>query len=75
MIFGKDIVIKFSGGMMSDEDIGKLKMFIDRKSVERSKISVMLYNFVGGEVPENLKDLLKNGMDSVPESRITKKRD
>jgi hypothetical protein len=129
--FGKDVVIKFSGGVMSDEDIGKLKMFIDRversnvkrlvddlvkkledvkidetneelkkkmtvvttavvdghqwivrrldlhvksvvsdavfrKSAERSKIPVMLYNFVDGEVPENLKDLFKNGMDSVP---------
>jgi hypothetical protein len=26
-----------------------------------------------GEVPENLKDLFKNGMDSVPESRMTKR--
>ena len=33
----------------------------------------MLYNFVDGDVPESVKDLFKNGMDSVPGSRMTKK--
>ena len=136
--FGKDITIKFTGGVMSDESIGNLKMFIDmversnvqkliddlvkkienlkideknvelkekrkavtkavveghqwimrrldlhvkkvvsdavyRKSVERSKIPVMLYNFVDGQIPEHLKDMFKNGMDSVPDYRMTKR--
>ena len=42
------------------------------KSVERSKIEVMLYNFVDGEVPESVKKLLEIGMNSVPSTRMTK---
>ena len=42
------------------------------KSVERSKIEVMLYNFVDGEVPETVKKLLETGMNSVPSTRMTK---
>ena len=41
-------------------------------SVERSKIEVMLYNFVDGEVPETVKKLLETGMNSVPSTRMTK---
>ena len=44
-----------------------------KKSVERSKIEVMLYNFVEEEVPESVKRLFKNGMDSVPSYRMSKK--
>ena len=40
---------------------------------ERSKIEVMLYNFTEGEVPEYLKKMFENGMDSVPSLRMTKK--
>ena len=40
-----------------------------RNSVQRSKIEVILYNFVDGEVPESVKILLKNGMGSVPSTR------
>ena len=43
------------------------------KTVQRSKIEVMLYNFVDGEVPENVKKLFENGMDSVPSTRLSKK--
>ena len=136
--FSQHIVVKFSGGKMSKEDIEKLKMFMEmveksnlkqvqkdlvkkvddlkanawkddfkerldavkkmledghqwimrrlelyirsvacdtmfRKTVERSKMEVMLYNFVDGEVPENVKKLLENGMNSVPSIRLSKK--
>ena len=43
-----------------------------RKTVERSRIEVMLYNFVEGEVPEDVKKLFENGMDSVPSTRLSK---
>ena len=44
-----------------------------KKTVERSKIKVMLYNFTEHEADDSLKKLLENGMDSVPSSRMTKK--
>ena len=132
--FSQHIVVQFSGGKMSEEDIEKLKMFMNmveksnltqveknlddlkanawkddfkerldavkkmlvdghqwimrrlelyirsvacdtmfRKTVERSKMEVMLYNFVDGEVPENVKKLLENGKKSVPSTRLPKK--
>ena len=136
--FSNQIVVKFSGGKMSKEDIEKLEMFIEmvgksnpkqvkedllkkveglktndwnaefkerletilkvveeghmwilrrlelhirsvvsdsmfKKTVERSGMEVMLYNFVEGEVPENVKKLFKNGMNSVPSTRLSKK--
>ena len=136
--FSNQIVVKFSGGKMSEEDIKKLEMFIDmvgqsnpkhakedllkkveglkttdwnaelkerleaikkvvedghkwilrrlelhirsvvgdsmfKKTVERSEMEVMVYNFVEGEVPENVKKLFKNGMNSVPSTRLSKK--
>ena len=37
-----------------------------KKTVERSKIEVMLYNFVDGEVPGSVKKMFDNGMDAVP---------
>ena len=43
------------------------------KTVQRSKIEVMLYNFVDGEVPESVKKLFANGMESVPNTKLTKK--
>ena len=44
-----------------------------QKTVERSRIEVMLYNFSEGEVPESLMKIFKNGMDSVPSLRMRKK--
>ena len=44
-----------------------------RNTVERSKIEVMLYNFVDGEVPGSVKKLFENGMNSVPSLRMSKK--
>ena len=38
--FGKDIVVKFSGGTMSEEDIEKLKVFM--KMLERSNCKKLL---------------------------------
>lgn len=35
---------------------------INNKSVERTGIEVMLYNFTDGEVPESIKKLFENGM-------------
>ena len=49
-----------------------VKETIYKKSVERSKMEVMLYNFVDEDVPENVGKLLKNGMNSVPSTRMTK---
>ena len=43
------------------------------KSVERSKIEVMLYNFVEDDIPDSVKKILSNGMDAVPSTRMTKK--
>ena len=44
-----------------------------KKTVERSKIEVMLYNFVDGEVPDSVKKMFANGMDAVPNTRMSKK--
>ena len=44
-----------------------------KETVERSKIEVMLYNFVDGDVPDSVKKLFDNGMDSVPNLRMSKK--
>ena len=44
-----------------------------KKTIERSKIEVMLYNFVEGEIPSSVKKLFENGMDSVPNTRMSKK--
>ena len=44
-----------------------------RKTVERSEIEVMLYNFVDGEVPDSVKKLFANGMNSVPSLRMSKR--
>ena len=136
--FNQKMVIKFSGGKMSQEDKDKLKVFMEmvkksnmknimqnlmiklealklyggagsmdnmveeikktvldghqwilkrlelhvrsvisdamfNKSVERSKIEVMLYNFVEGEVPDSVKKLFENGMDAVPSTKMSKK--
>ena len=43
------------------------------KTVERSKIEVMLYNFVNSEVSQSVKKLFENGMGSVPSTKMTKK--
>ena len=43
------------------------------KTVERSKIEVMLYNFVDSEVSQSVKKLFENGMGSVPSTKMTKK--
>ena len=135
--FSKKMVIKFSGGKMSEEDKEKIRVFMEmvrksnnkyilddllrkletlkingsdaidemvegikkiglegyqwimkrlelhvrsvigdalfRKSVERSEIEVMLYNFVEGEVPDSVKKLFENGMNAVPITRMTKR--
>ena len=136
--FGSKTVVRFSGSKMSQDDINKIKMFMEmlqksnlkkiekdtlenidtvkvfengvemteklddlrrvfvekhkeilgrlelhvrqvvsdsmfKKTVERSRIEVMLYNFVEGEVPEDVKKLFENGMDSVPSTRLSKK--
>ena len=136
--FSSKIVVKFKGGKMCDEDICKIKKFMEmleksniknilealvqkienmmvdggndelkkkvedirrvvvdghqwifkrlelhikkcvsdamyQKTVDRSKIEVMLYNFVDGDVPASLKKMFENGMDSVPSLRLEKK--
>ena len=43
------------------------------KTVERSKIEVMLYNFVDSEVSQSVKKLFENGMGSVPSTKMAKK--
>ena len=43
------------------------------KTVERSKIEVILYNFVDSEVSQSVKKLFENGMGSVPSTKMTKK--
>ena len=49
-----------------------IKETLHKNTVERSQIEVMLYNFVDGDVPETVKKLFKNGMNSVPSLRLTK---
>ena len=44
-----------------------------KKTAERSKIEVMLYNFVDGEIPASVRKLFDEGMDSVPSTRMTKR--
>ena len=44
-----------------------------KNSVQRSNIEVMLYNFIDEKVPECVKKVLKDGMGSVPSTRLTKK--
>ena len=136
--FSRKLVVKFSGGKMSEEDKNKIKLFMEmvkksdvksvekelleklgdleaaeennemkekfenvkrivsdghnwilerlelhvrsvvsdamyRNTVERSKIEVMLYNFVDGDVPDSVKKLFDNGMGAVPNTRLSKK--
>ena len=136
--FSTEMVVKFNGGKMSEEDKSKIKVFMEmvkksdiksvekelveklenlkvggeteevkvkmedikniasdghqwivrrlelhvrsvisdamfKKTIERSKIEVMLYNFVEGEIPSSVKKLFENGMDSVPNTRMSKK--
>ena len=52
---------------------GVISDAVYKKSVKRSKMEVMLYSFVDGEVPDSVKDLFKNGKDSVPSSKLSKK--
>ena len=52
---------------------GVISDAVYKKSVKRSKMEVMLYSFVDGEVPDSVKDLFKNGMDSVPSCKLSKK--
>ena len=140
--FGGDIAISFTGGMICEEDIDKIKLFMEmveksnpeklknellktvedfkeiespvneeqqalnekldrikdfladghswileridlfvrsviketlhRNTIDRSQIEVMLYNFVDGEVPETVRKLFENGMNSVPSLKLTK---
>ena len=138
--FSKSVVVKFSRGKLTDEDISNLKRFMDmveksnfkkleiellrkveglkikawnnkmndekldiikrsvaeghhrifkrlelhvrskvsdevyNRSVKRSNIQVMLYNFMDGKEDECLKNLFQHGMDPVPSSRMSKKR-
>jgi hypothetical protein len=44
-----------------------------KKTVKRSKIEVMLYNFADGEVPDSVKKMFGNGMDAVANTRLSKK--
>ena len=136
--FSKKMVVKFSGGKMSEEDKDRIRVFMEmvrksntkyivdeimsnlealkgkgengdlvekiegvktavldghqrilerlelyvrrvvcdtmfKKSVERSRIEVMLYNFVEGDVPNSVNKLFQAGMDAVPSTRMTKK--
>ena len=48
-----------------------IKETLHKNTVERSQIEVMLYNFVDGDVPETVKKLFKNGMNSVPSLRLS----
>ena len=43
------------------------------RTLERSKLKAMLYNFVDGDVPENVKKVFENGVNSVPSTKLTKK--
>ena len=42
------------------------------RTVQRSNIKVMVYNFTDEEMDESLHKLFEHGMDSVPDSRMTK---
>ena len=49
-----------------------VKETLYKNTVDRSKIEFMLYNFVEGNIPEAVKAMLKNGMNSVPSMKLTK---
>ena len=51
---------------------GVIKDTLYKNTQDRCKIEVMLYNFVDGDVPEIVKKLLENGMNSVPSTKLTK---
>ena len=140
--FGKELVISFTGGKISDDDMNKIKLFMEmveksnieklekeliksvediketenlvngeqgvlneklerikssladghkwileridlhvrwviretlhKNTVDRSQIEVMLYNFVDGDVPETVRKLFENGMNSVPSLKLTR---
>ena len=42
------------------------------RTMKRSNIEVMVYNFTDSNMDESLQKLFKNGMDSVPNSKMTK---
>ena len=50
-----------------------IKDTLYKKTIERSQMEVMLYNFVDGDVPDTVKKLFEMGMNSVPNLRLTKK--
>ena len=49
-----------------------IKDTLYKKTVERSQIEVMLYSFVDGDIPDTVKKLFENGMNSVPNLKLTK---
>ena len=49
-----------------------IKETLHKNTVDRSQIEVMLYNFVDGEVPETVRKLFENGMNSVPSLKLTR---
>ena len=51
-----------------------IKETLYKKTADRTKIEAMLYNFVDGDVPEEVKKLLENGMNSVPSTKLTKQQ-
>ena len=51
----------------------KVKEEMYKRSVKRSSIEVMLFNFTDGKADGSLRNLFQHGMDSVPSSRISKK--
>ena len=134
--FRESVVVKFASGKINEEDIRKLKMFMDMveksnfnklkvkllksiedeidgwndelkqkleemkravaaghqwifsrlelhvksvvkddmywRTVKRSQIKVMVYNFTEGNIDESLQKMFENGMDSVPDSKMSK---
>ena len=42
-------------------------------TVSRGKIEATIYNFVDGDIPDDIKELFKNGIDSVPSIRMSRK--
>ena len=40
---------------------------------ERCKIEATVYNFMKGDIPGEIKELYKNGLDAVPDIRLSKK--
>ena len=137
--FGSSVTVKFNGGKISEEDIEKIKKFMEmvkksdikmilnelvkkvedlkvvgesnelkdrlneiksvledghiwihkriemyvrsvvnetlyKKTTVRTKIEAMFYNFADGDVPDEVKKLLENGMNSVPNTKLTKQQ-